>query len=674
MTMMSPAISMMGKMKYPVKFITISILFLFPLLWFFFNSLSALNEDLSFTDRELSGSHYLKLIRPLPEKIAERRGMMNAIIQGNSSLESRLTEINSDINRSLEVLTADADGLSGLLDVESQVRELHGLWRVLESSSDINAKQSFNQHTAIIDKLKKLIVLVADNSNLILDPVLDSFYLMDSVVLRLPEITENLGKIRGMAMGMSVSGRADREQIFIMKNLIAEVRGDSESLEHGLRQAGSVNRDILKELLVPVKESNQATENYLVYIEENTATSFDLEELRADDVFNRGSSVIGATFEVYDRNLAKLQGLLSSRLAAYKKQRNIELLTIVISLSVIVYLYVAFYLSVQSSIKAIVETSRELMMGNLTARIDIDTNDETAEIHRSFNSMANNFNDIVKDVNQVSGVLNNSVENVAVVAEQTSKNVRSQRDQTQQVAAAITEMSASANEIASNTSRASAASDSAFEKTTGANDIVRSSQVSVHSLVEEIDQAVIAMNAMAAESKSIGQVLDVIKSVAEQTNLLALNAAIEAARAGEQGRGFAVVADEVRTLAQKTHNSTSEIESMIEKLQQRSGEAVAVIESGQKRARATETQSLQAAEGLKEVEAAISELNQMITGIACAAEQQTATCEEISRNIINIEDSTRDTSEGADQTATAGTAMASEAERLTSMVGRFTTA
>ncbi len=275
MTMMSPAISMMGKMKYPVKFITISILFLFPLLWFFFNSLSALNEDLSFTERELSGSHYLKLIRPLPEKIAERRGIINAIVQGNSSLEPRLAEINSDINGSFEVLTADADGLSGLLDVESQVRELLSLWRQLESSSDINAKQSFKRHTTIIDKLKRLILLVADNSNLILDPVLDSFYLIDSVVLRLPEINENLAKIRDMTMGMSVSGRASREQIFIIKNLIAEVRSDSASLEYGLRQAGSVNREILKELLVPVKNSNKATEAYLVYIEENTATSFD---------------------------------------------------------------------------------------------------------------------------------------------------------------------------------------------------------------------------------------------------------------------------------------------------------------------------------------------------------------------------------------------------------------
>lgn len=675
MTMLSPAINMMGKMKYPYKFVIISILFLFPLLWFFFNSYSSLNSDLAFIEKELQGGNLLHELRPIPEKIAKHRGMMNSSLKGSVGLESNIQNLRSEIDAGIAQLLLDPKDLVGTLDVESQVRELDKDWRsIRDQDYSGQAEKSFSEHTELVDKVKKLIVRVADNSNLMLDPVLDTFYLMDSVVSRLPEITENLGLVRDMVAGMATTGRANREQLFKMRNMIAEIRADSESVEYGLRQAGTVTQSLLKDLLVPAKLVNADVEEYLQYVEQNTQSAFDLEELRAEAVFSSGTTAIQQVYGVYDANLNAMNTLLLKRVESFRQRRLVEVLTMIASMSVIVYLYIAFYLSVQRSIKVIVETSRELMMGNLTSRIDIETSDETAEIHRSFNSMAENFNNVVRDVNQVTGVLNHSVENVAVVAEQTSKNVRSQHAETQQLAAAITEMSASANEIASNTSRASEASDNAFEKAGEANALVRGNQTSVASLVTEVDQAVTVMDAVAEESKSIGRVLDVIKSVAEQTNLLALNAAIEAARAGEQGRGFAVVADEVRTLAQKTHNSTSEIETMIEKLQQRSAEAVAVIESGQKRATETETKSQQASASLAEVESAICELNQMITGIACAAEEQTATCEEIARNITNIEDTTRDTSQGADQTATAGTAMAGEAERLTSMVGRFTTA
>lgn len=288
--------------------------------------------------------------------------------------------------------------------------------------------------------------------------------------------------------------------------------------------------------------------------------------------------------------------------------------------------------------------------------------------------MANNFNQVVKDVSDASSVLNQSVGNVAVVAEQTNQNVKAQRVETEQVAAAITEMNASAQEIANNTAMAASAADDALRQTGSSSDLVHQTQDLIDHLSREIQGAVEVMKQMAQESKNIGGVLDVIKSVAEQTNLLALNAAIEAARAGEQGRGFAVVADEVRTLAQKTHSSTEEIQQMIERLQSRSRDAVAVIEKGQQCARETDAQSQLTVTSLGSVTAAIEQLHGMITGIASAAEEQTAVCEEINRNICNIEDSTRDTSVGAEQTAMAGCEMASQAERLKTMVGQFQTA
>ena len=342
-----------------------------------------------------------------------------------------------------------------------------------------------------------------------------------------------------------------------------------------------------------------------------------------------------------------------------------------LSLLVICYLYVAFYVSVKRAIEAIVETSRELMKGNLKSRVSWQSHDETAEISDSFNHIAENFNKVVKDVSSVTDVLNHSVENVAVVAEQTSRNVDDQLGQTQQVVAAITQMNASSQEIARNTADASAAADRAREQIEQSTGCVHQTQSSIQSLSGHIGKAVEVMDGMARESKNIGLVLDVIKGIAEQTNLLALNAAIEAARAGEQGRGFAVVADEVRSLAQKTHQSTEEIQAMIERLQARSSEAVTVIQQGSQRAEQTAEQSLQTVSGLDSVKGSINQLHNMITGIACAAEEQTQVCEEINRNIVSIEDSTRDTSEGAQQASSAGSQMADQAQRLRGMVDSF---
>lgn len=671
MAMLSPAVSLMGNMRYPYKFVMISLLFLLPLLWFFFSSLSGLNEDLSFTEKERIGGSYLERIRPLPELVAQHRGKNFASAKGSASLGDQLDQLRSEIDLAFEAALID-DSILYSMDVEGKVRDSQKAWQALKTHTNLSPEQSFDRHTQLIKALHEIIVLTADNSNLILDPVLDTYYLMDSVVARLPKIIEQLGQIRGLVSGMATAGRAQGEQLYKVNGLIQNIGTEMTALDYGMRQASSINSSVRTELLNPTKDTIKDIEAYISFIKANTKQSFLLEDLSAQEVFSQGTQVISKNLNLYDNNLSMMNLLLDERIASYKTQRWIEIMTIVAALSVIVYLYIAFYLSVQRSIKAIVQTSKELMMGNLTSRIDIDTNDETAEIHRSFNQMADNFHEVVKDVNHATQVLGSSVENVAVVADQTSRNVREQTEQTEQVAAAITEMNASSNEIAQNTSQAASAADNAHDQTAQASKLVRNTRQSIDSLSDEIEHAVSVMQRMAKESEGIGRVLDVIKSIAEQTNLLALNAAIEAARAGEQGRGFAVVADEVRSLAQKTHESTQEIHTMIDQLQSASSEAVEVIERGQNRVKHTEQESHETVSSLEKVEQAIATLNQMITGIACAAEEQTATCEEISRNIVTIEDASRDTSQGADQTATAGNQMADEAEKLKSMIGKFT--
>jgi methyl-accepting chemotaxis protein len=671
MTLLSPAVSMMGQLKYPYKFTIISLIFLVPLLVFFYTAVSAINEQLSLAKQERQGVILLTLVRPLIEDIAKHRGMTNALLSGDSSFELRVKKQKSKINQGLDKLTQQSELLE-TLRLTTEVEDVMSLWRKI-SQEKMQQQLSFQRHTELIDSVLSINVLAADNSHLTLDPKIETYYLMDAVVNRLPLLVENLGQVRGKATGVAANGEATTEEAFAISSSLQKVKTAQKGFLHGLSQIREANHSAVDSLIYQADQLMPALNDYLAYINKEimVASAVGWIDAHPGTIFDRGTKIITSSFEIYDGSLGALDQLLSQRIRNSQYKLWAAFGSILLSLMVITYLYLAFYVSVKRAIEAIVETSKELMKGNLSSRVELDTNDETAEITRSFNHMAQNFNNVVKDVSTATDALNNSVENVAVVAEQTSKNVRSQHDQTQQVVAAITEMNASSQEIARNTSAASSAAEDAHRQINNSGDMIHATQDSISTLGEDIQQAVTVMDGMAKESENIGKVLDVIKGIAEQTNLLALNAAIEAARAGEQGRGFAVVADEVRSLAKKTHDSTSEIQNMIERLQARSGEAVAVIQQGRDRAHETEQQSEQSVNSLGAVKQAVNQLHDMITSIASAAEEQTQVCDEINRNIISIEDATRDTSEGADQTATVGNEMADQAEKLRGMVDNF---
>jgi len=309
--------------------------------------------------------------------------------------------------------------------------------------------------------------------------------------------------------------------------------------------------------------------------------------------------------------------------------------------------------------------------GDLTSRLDVVGNDEIAKLGQAFNKFAIMVHDLVSEVMGSVSQLSSAATELSMVTNQTSEGVSRQQMETEQVATAMNEMTSTVQEVASHAEQAAGAANDANSESQNGNQIVNEGIKSISSLAQEITSASEVIGRLETDSENIGTVLDVIRGIAEQTNLLALNAAIEAARAGEQGRGFAVVADEVRTLASRTQESTQEIQKMIEKLQSGAHDAVEVMNASQNRATETVDHANQAGNALNSIAGSVERINDMNLQIASAAEEQSAVAEEINQNVVRIADIAQETSGSMQQIASSSEDLAHLSTRLDQLVGNF---
>lgn len=292
--------------------------------------------------------------------------------------------------------------------------------------------------------------------------------------------------------------------------------------------------------------------------------------------------------------------------------------------------------SVREPLKRILTTLESLTDGDMTQRIDIRYNNEFSRVSGHINTLADSLHDILKKLNQASDALTSTANNNQATSQGAQSQLNSQREQTASVATAMTEMAHSVGEVASS-AQSSLQMVQQVETASESGRVIMSQNIStINQLETRLNESVEATNDLRRMSSQIGSILDVIRNIAEQTNLLALNAAIEAARAGEQGRGFAVVADEVRVLAQRTTESTAEIENMISNLQSSSTSASKVIESCMKDMEQSVEQASNANSAMEEIQALIIEISQMSTHISQAAAEQNETTASIARSIEDI--------------------------------------
>ncbi|GGK28513.1 methyl-accepting chemotaxis protein [Pseudomonas koreensis] len=309
--------------------------------------------------------------------------------------------------------------------------------------------------------------------------------------------------------------------------------------------------------------------------------------------------------------------------------------------------------------------------GDLTRRLSSDRSDELGSIAKGFNTFLAKLQAMITQVVTSVQSVSDSSEHTADIAIRTNIGIQKQMAEIDQVATAVQEMTATAQDVARNATQAAQAASHADQAAGQGMQIVRDTSNSIGVLAVEIGKAVEVVQNLAKDSENINAILTAIRGIAEQTNLLALNAAIEAARAGEQGRGFAVVADEVRNLAQKTQKATEEIQSMIQQLQQGTRDVVRVMEDSQNRTDESVQHAAKAAEALETITQAVSVINDMNTQIASAAEEQSAVADDINRNVINIGQVANEVAGGADESSSASAGLTKLAEQQRRLINQF---
>ena len=672
-SLLYPAVALMNRLSFGMKFSLISVLFLVPMLVTNFY----LVRD---SYREFQGTRVeLQSLDLLGSSLALRRDLetLNNLVQINVALgqsgkagnvETQIGTLEKGVLARLQGLTAMATDPEQVVLFDAKRDEMINAFKAQQTEKSLQSK------SALISKLlgnaQVFGQIIASQAGLSHDSQSDMRQLSELVTNITPRVTQMLGE--GRALGSSSLGQGFLNSSSSTRFDELLVQLDKLHAEYGLKlQDATGSSNAARETLATQADSSKASLKKASELFEEQVVMADTLDAPWQAFYDQVSALMGQTYQLNEATLKFLGTQLQQRLEQNRTHMILQAVALSVVFVLIFYLYGAFYASTRTTLKRLGEVMDKVAAGDMTVTFNAHSRDELGELGEVFNGTVKKIHDLIERVGQTVGEVERQAGQVESVSAQSNQAVAGQRSQIEQVATAMNQMSATSLEVARSAAAAVSSAHSVNDETASGRGLVESQQGSIAALASEIDQSVQVINQLASDSQSISRVLEVIKSIAEQTNLLALNAAIEAARAGEQGRGFAVVADEVRTLAKRTQQSTEEIEQMIAKLHGGVGAAVKAMSVSHEMANGTVGQSEKVQQALDNILGAVGMIVDQNQQIAAAVEQQTAVAHDIDQNIVEINRAGERTAEGAHQTEDASRALSAQVVQLKQLISAF---
>lgn len=672
-SLLYPAVALMNRLSFGMKFSLISVLFLLPML--------ATNYYLVRDSwREFQGTRVeLQSLDLLGSSLALRRDLetLNNQVQINATLgqsgkagdlEGKISALEQSVLSRLQSFNAMTTEPEQIAAFDAKRDELIAAFNAQQQETSLLSKSALIGK--LLNKAQMLSQIIASQSGLSRDSQSDLRQLSELITSVTPQITQTLGEGRAMGayslgqgfLNSSSSTRFD-ELLQHLEKLQAEYGLKLQDALGSSKAAHTALDSLAKASSASLKQGSELFEEQVVMAETLDASW--------QDFYDGVSRLMAQTYQLDDATLTFLGQQLEQRLA----QNRTHMVVLVSALSavflLIFYLYAGFYASTRTTLRRLGAMMDKVAAGDMTVTFVAHSRDELGDLGQVFNGTVAKIHDLIERVGHTVSQVELQAGQVETVSAQSNQAVSGQRTQIEQVATAMNQMSSTAQEVARSAAAAVSSAHSVNDETVSGRGLVQSQQGSIARLATEIDQSVRVINQLATDSQSISSVLEVIKSIAEQTNLLALNAAIEAARAGEQGRGFAVVADEVRTLARRTQHSTEEIEQMISRLHGGVAAAVKAMGSSHEMASGTVGQSEKVQQALENILGAVGMIVDQNQQIAAAVEQQTAVAHDIDQNIVEINRAGEHAAEGAHQTEAASRQLSLQVIELKQLIGAF---